>query len=102
MQVRLCTINVKLFQHDGLRVGSSWGPLELDGIAPETRAALITFTGRLIRVHPDDVAALRSIGLDLVGGKVVEAAKAKPATPPAARSPPAKSTEPSTTPTDKR
>lgn len=78
MRVRVCTIGVPAFRHDGLVVGKGWTALELEELAPAARAALVEYAGRFVQIHPDDVGELAAIGLGVVGGKLVEVAKVEP------------------------
>ncbi len=74
MEIRISTIGVPLFKHAGLVVTGSWSALEIEGLEPRARAALLQFTGRLIKIHPHDVAKLPGIGLELRGKQLVEVA----------------------------
>lgn len=85
MGIRVCTIGVPRFCHDGLVVGSSWTELDVEGMHKATRAALVEHTGRFVQIHPDDHSKLGDLGLELKGGRLVERpATAKPAAPPPA------------------
>lgn len=52
------------FQSDGLVVGPAWVGVDLGALAPPARAALIKYSGRFVRVHPDDVGQLAAHGLE--------------------------------------
>lgn len=87
MRIRICTIGVPRFLHAGLQVGEGWTAVDLEAIAPRTRAALLTYVGHFIRVHAEDVPNLAVHGLALAkDGRLVEAA---PAAGDAAAPPPA-------------
>jgi hypothetical protein len=73
MQLRLLAIEVERFSHAGLCVVlDRWTTLDLEDLAPETRAALVKYTGRFIKIHPHDVDKLAELGLVLNDGKLLE------------------------------
>jgi len=73
MGIRVTTLRVPRFCHDGLVVGGGWTELDLAAMAPPARQALVDHVGRFVQIHPEDVAHLADHGLALVGGKLVPA-----------------------------
>lgn len=74
MAIRIATLGVPLFQHDGLVVNESWTPFDPDTAAAAARKAFVTYVGRFVQVHPADVAALEQHNMRLEGGRIVDAA----------------------------
>lgn len=64
--MRVVTLGaVPLFRHDGLVVTDRWTEINVAKLAKPARAALVQFTGQLVRVHPDDHGELADVGLEL-------------------------------------
>lgn len=62
--MRLCTIGVPRFVHDGLEVSERWADLEVGRLAPPALQALVDHAGRFVQVHPDDEQQLAEHGLE--------------------------------------
>jgi hypothetical protein len=77
--MRLTTIGVNFFQHDGIAVGTGWTEFDYAEVDKKARASFREHVGRFIKIHPDDLGELVELGLVLEGGRVrvVEKAKAK-------------------------
>lgn len=58
MKIRLCTIGVPRFLHDGLEAVDSWREFDVAKAAEPARKAFIEHTGRYVQVHPDDEVEL--------------------------------------------
>lgn len=69
--MRLCTIGIPFFQHDGLAVGSGWTPFDYATADKLARTSFRDHAGRFVRIHPDDVGELTGFGLTLDNGRVV-------------------------------
>lgn len=78
--MRLTTINVEKFQHDGLVVDKGWTSFHYAKADALAQAAFREHVGRFVRIHPDDVCTLTKLGLALENGRVVEA-KPEPSKP---------------------
>jgi hypothetical protein len=75
--VRVATLEVAHFACGPVEVGRSWAEVELTA---EARAVLLVYVGRIVQLHPADVARLAGVGLALDHGRLVEVAAA--ASPP--------------------
>jgi hypothetical protein len=71
--MRLTTINVEKFQHDGLVVDRGWTEFNFGEAGPLAQQAFRDHVGRFVRIHPDDVGELARIGLALEDGRIVDA-----------------------------
>lgn len=78
------------FRHAGFELdGKSWTPVEI--VTDDQRQALCTYRGSHILLHPEDVAKLKALGIELgddPNGPLVDTKKkpaAKPADKPAAK-----------------
>lgn len=78
--MRLTTIGIPCFQHDGLVVtGNTWSHFDYATADPKAQDAFRTYTGSHVRIHPEDVGELAGLGLALRAGRIVETkARAKP------------------------
>jgi hypothetical protein len=79
--VRVATLEVSHFACGPVEVGRSWAEVEL---TVEARAVLLAYVGRIVQVHPADVAKLAAVGLALDHGRLVEVAAPASPTPPVA------------------
>jgi hypothetical protein len=79
--VRVATLEVAHFACGPVEVGRSWAEVELTA---EARAVLLIYVGRIVQVHPADVAKLAGVGLTLDNGRLVEVAAPTSLTPPVA------------------
>ena len=70
--MRLTTIGIEFFQHDGLAVGRGWCEFDYAAADRKARAAMRDHVGRFVKIHPDDVAELGKLGLALKDGRIVE------------------------------
>lgn len=70
--MRLTTIGVPGFQHDGFSVGDGWSKFDYAVADTKAQAAFRAHVGRFVRIHPDDVGELAPLGLVLKNGRVVE------------------------------
>jgi hypothetical protein len=81
--VRICTIEVPRFVHDGLEVVEAWRPVDIAKLAKPARQTLVDYTGRFIQIHPEDLGELAKVGLEIVqvgeGRKVLRPIAAKAA-----------------------
>lgn len=77
MAIRITALGVPVFKTKLLAVGVNWTELP-KVVDPALRAELVDYAGRFIRIHPEDVGNLGELGLELVDGKLVEAAKKSP------------------------
>lgn len=78
--MRLTTIGIQFFQHDGLSVGVGWSEFDYKAADRKARASFRDHVGRFVKIHPDDLGELAKLGLALEGGRITEAkpeAKAK-------------------------
>lgn len=66
--VRICTIVVPRFVHDGLEVVGAWRPVDLAKLTKPARQALIDYVGVFVQVHPEDVSELAKAGLEFFAG----------------------------------
>lgn len=85
--MRVVTLgSVPLFRHDGLVVTDRWTEVNVAKLSKPARAALMQFTGQLVRIHPDDHGALADAGLELyvdqAGAERLRDLQAKPAAKP--------------------
>jgi hypothetical protein len=64
VKLRLCTIGVPRFMHEGLDVRGAWQEVDFAKAPKSARQVLVDFTGRTIQVHPDDVGELTKHGLE--------------------------------------
>lgn len=64
MKIRLCTIGVPRFKHEGIEVAAVWREFNFAKAPKSARQALIDFAGRLVQIHPDDVPELAKNGLE--------------------------------------
>lgn len=78
--VRVATLEVAHFACGPVEVGRSWTEVELTA---EARAVLQIYVGRIVQLHPADVAKLATVGLALDDGRL-EVAAPTPPTPPVA------------------
>jgi hypothetical protein len=77
--VRVATLEVAHFACGPVEVGRSWADVELTA---EARAVLLIYVGRIVQLHPADVAKLAGVGLALDNGRLVEVAAAASSPPP--------------------
>jgi hypothetical protein len=75
--MRLTTIGVNFFQHDGFAVGTGWHEFDYSEADKKARASFREHVGRFAKIHPDDIGALAEFGLKLEGGRIVEASGAE-------------------------
>lgn len=71
--MRLTTIGIDFFQHDGVTVGTGWSEFDYAAADANARGSLRAHVGRFVKIHPDDVDELAEFGLALEGGVIVEA-----------------------------
>ena len=76
--MRLTTIGVPFFQHDGVAVGAGWSEFDYGKADRKARESLREHVGRFVKIHPDDVAELARHGLGLENGRLVELRPADP------------------------
>ena len=72
MALRLTTIGVRFFQHDGLAVGTGWHAFDYAEADKKAKASFREHVGRFVKIHPDDVGELGKLGLGLKDGRVVD------------------------------
>jgi len=70
--MRLTTINVEKFQHDGLVVDKGWTLFNYAKAEPKAQQSFRDHVGRFVRIHPDDVGELVKLGLALDENRLVE------------------------------
>lgn len=78
MTIRVCTLPgiPRFLPGNGLEFGESW--VHLVALEAPERAALQQYVGRILRIHPDDVAKLGELGLVLdKEGRLVDAKSIK-------------------------
>lgn len=63
--VRMMANGIPGFQSDGFSVGATWVGVAVGELSPKARAALVKYTGRFARVHPEDASKLAEHGLEL-------------------------------------
>lgn len=73
--MRLTTIGIQRFQHDGVDVGTGWSTFDYVKADAKAQESLRAHVGRFIKIHPDDLGELAALGLALEAGRIV---KAKP------------------------
>ncbi len=61
MKVRIATLGVPLFRLHDLEINEQW--LEVEELAPKQRASFLTYAGKYVRVHPEDLEKLGALGL---------------------------------------
>lgn len=69
MAVRICTVGVPRFCHDGLVVDEAWRDFDFAKAAAPARKAFLEYFGQFVRVHPDDEAELAKL-LEKVGAEL--------------------------------
>lgn len=79
--MRVTTINVDKFQHDGLVADRGWTDFRYAKADAKAQESFCAHVGRFIRIHPEDVGELAGLGLTLDGDRIVEAPKPGPAAP---------------------
>jgi hypothetical protein len=72
--VRVATLEVAHFACGAVEVGRSWAEVELTA---EARAVLLIYVGRIVQLHPADVAKLAGVGLALDNGTLREVPAAR-------------------------
>ena len=70
--MRLTTIGVPFFQHDGLAVGTGWHEFDYSKADRKARESFREHVGRFVKLHPEDVGELGRLGLALKDGRIVE------------------------------
>jgi hypothetical protein len=79
--MRLTTIGIEFFQHDGIAVGRGWSEFDYKSADKAARASFRDHVGRFVKIHPDDIGELAGAGLAFDdAGRIVEikpASKAK-------------------------
>lgn len=76
--MRLTALGVARFQHEGVIVDAGWTELDYAKADARAQQAFRSHVGVFIKIHPDDVGELASVGLALDAGRIVEMkAKAK-------------------------
>jgi len=70
--MRLTTIGVNFFQHDGFAIGTGWHEFDYAEADKKARASFREHVGRFAKIHPEDVGELTKHGLALKDGRVVE------------------------------
>jgi hypothetical protein len=71
--MRLTTIGIQFFQHDGVVVGAGWSEFDYAAADRKARESFREHYGRFFKVHPDDLGELADAGLAIEQGRVVEA-----------------------------
>jgi len=80
--MRLTSKNVEKFQHDGLVVDTGWSEFNYAKADAKAQESFRDHVGRLVQIHPDDVAQLAELGLALgEGGRIVKAKLESPGAP---------------------
>ena len=72
MALRLTTIGIRFFQHDGLTVGDAWHEFDYAKADKKARQAFRDHVGRFVKIHPEDIPELAKLGLALKDGRVSE------------------------------
>lgn len=78
MSIRIATLGVPRFRLHDLDLNEQW--LAIDELTEKQRAYLVTYAGTYVRIHPDDVDKIGSLGLAMRDGKVTDAKKSNPKT----------------------
>lgn len=76
--MRLTTIGIPGFQHDGFVVTDRWGEFDYCAASEKARAAFRTYVGHFVMIHPYDLGELAELGLALELGRIVEVAREPP------------------------
>jgi len=76
--LRIATIEAPFFACGPIEVGRGWTDVE---VTERAREVLITYVGRIVQLHPLDLAKLAELGLALEGGRLVEVEPAQATAP---------------------
>jgi hypothetical protein len=64
MGLRICTIIVPRFCHDGLEVDTAWREFDFKKAPKPAQQAFLDYAGQFVQVHPDDQGELAKLGLE--------------------------------------
>lgn len=70
--MRLTTIGIPFFQHDGLAAGTGWSEFDYKVADKRARASFREHVGRFVKIHPEDLGELAKVGLALEDGRIVD------------------------------
>jgi hypothetical protein len=62
--LRVCTIAVPRFCHDGLEVDGAWREFDFKKAPKSAQQAFLDYAGHFVQVHPDDLGELAKLGLE--------------------------------------
>jgi hypothetical protein len=62
--IRICTIGVPRFVHDGFEAVSAWREFDFAKASEAAQQAFLDYHGQFVQVHPDDGAELARAGLE--------------------------------------
>jgi hypothetical protein len=62
--MRICTIEVPKFQHEGLEAVSGWRQFDFAKAEKPAQQAFLDYVGQFVQIHPDDAGELAKLGLE--------------------------------------
>jgi len=81
MKVRLNTIGIPAFRHEGLVLGRAWVEFDMLAVPESIAQTIVAYHGKFLRTHPDDVGEWAKVGLRLTPDNRLVPIEAAPVDP---------------------